>query len=222
MKNDKAERPNPPGDGPNPLSQLWRPAAALLASGGSCLVVAPTWPAGLLAALASGTIACALAWPRNGAAARPVGTGSQTGATLMVSEVVPVWQRHLEASKAEAEKGVGGLLQSFGNLSDGLSQAAQHAEKLDPSLSAGATDDALNENTEAVESLLEPMRTSRNERDAMVSEMLACSERLAELNLAAKEVREVARHTHLVAFNASIHSWETSNNLLCKTNYRNL
>ncbi|WP_088287352.1 methyl-accepting chemotaxis protein [Ideonella sp. A 288] len=188
------------------LGALWRPVAAGAVAAAGCLAVAPQWTSGALAALACGTVCAALAWPRGAAAPaqRAGALAAAEGTTLMVSQVVPVWQRHIEASKAEAEKGVGGLLQSFGNLSDGLSQAAQHAEKLNPMMGAGATDEALEENAEIVESLLEPMRTSRAQRDAMVTEMLACSERLAELGRVAKEVRDLARHTHLVAFNASI------------------
>lgn len=196
-----------------PMGELWRPAAALVATFAGCMAVSSTWQSGLIAAVISGAIASAMAWPRRTASSRTAhADASQAiGATLMVSHVVPVWQRHIEASKAEAEKGVGGLLQSFGSLSDGLSQAAQHAERLNPTVGAGATDEALDEHADAVNSLLEPMRTSRAERDAMVGEMLACSERLAELGRVAKEVRELARHTHLVAFNASIEANRAGN-----------
>jgi methyl-accepting chemotaxis protein len=145
-----------------------------------------------------------LAWPRNGGAGKSAAQAAAEGTTLMASQLVPVWKRHIEASRDAAEKGVGGLLQSFSNLSDGLSEAARHAEKLTPSVSVGSTEEALEENAEALDALLEPMRTSRAERNAMVAEMLACSDRLAELGRVSKEVRELARHTNLVAFNASI------------------
>ena len=188
-------------------AQPWRPLAAFAVGAAGCLLAAPHWQSGSFLAMLCGALSAALAWQRSGpveAAARPAGGSNVVGTALMVSHVVPVWQRHIEASKVEAEKGVGGLLQSFSNLHDGLSEAARHAEQLEPSVSAGATDEALNDNAAAVDSLLEPMRTSRAERDAMVTEMVACSERLAELGRVSKEVRELARHTNLVAFNASI------------------
>lgn len=183
----------------------WRPAAACVVTAAACMATATGWQDAALPALVGGALAALLAWPRSGgSAAARAKSASAEGTTLMASQLVPVWRRHIEASRDEAERGVGGLLQSFSNLSDGLSEAARHAEKLTPSVSAGATDEALDENADAVASLLEPMRKSRAERDAMVAEMLACSERLAELGRVSKEIRELARHTNLVAFNASI------------------
>jgi methyl-accepting chemotaxis protein len=46
---------------------------------------------------------------------------------MMVAEVVPVWQRHVEASRAAVENGVGDLLESFSQLCDGVMAASQHA-----------------------------------------------------------------------------------------------
>jgi methyl-accepting chemotaxis protein len=182
----------------------WRPAAALLVTTAGCLVSAAHWQDAAVPTAVAGAVVAFLAWPRNGGAGKSAAQAAAEGTTLMASQLVPVWKRHIEASRDAAEKGVGGLLQSFSNLSDGLSEAARHAEKLTPSVSVGSTEEALEENAEALDALLEPMRTSRAERNAMVAEMLACSDRLAELGRVSKEVRELARHTNLVAFNASI------------------
>ncbi|WP_338413200.1 hypothetical protein [uncultured Sphaerotilus sp.] len=45
---------------------------------------------------------------------------------MMVAEVVPVWQRHVEASRAAVENGIGDLLESFSRLCDGVMAASQH------------------------------------------------------------------------------------------------
>ncbi|MEX8494274.1 hypothetical protein [Sphaerotilus sp.] len=45
---------------------------------------------------------------------------------MMVAEVVPVWQRHVEASRAAVESGIGDLLESFSRLCDGVLAASQH------------------------------------------------------------------------------------------------
>jgi methyl-accepting chemotaxis protein len=45
---------------------------------------------------------------------------------MMVTEVVPVWQRHVEASRAAVERGIGDLLASFSQLCDGVMAASQH------------------------------------------------------------------------------------------------
>lgn len=43
----------------------------------------------------------------------------------MVTEVVPVWQRHVEASRAAVEHGIGDLLDSFSRLCDGVVAASR-------------------------------------------------------------------------------------------------
>lgn len=43
----------------------------------------------------------------------------------MVVEVVPVWKRHIEASRRAVEDGVGSLLDSFSRLCDGVSTVAR-------------------------------------------------------------------------------------------------
>jgi methyl-accepting chemotaxis protein len=44
---------------------------------------------------------------------------------MMVAEVVPVWQRHVEASRLAVESGIGDLLESFSRLCDGVMAASQ-------------------------------------------------------------------------------------------------
>lgn len=44
---------------------------------------------------------------------------------MMVAEVVPVWQRHVEASRLAVESGIGDLLDSFSRLCDGVMAASQ-------------------------------------------------------------------------------------------------
>jgi methyl-accepting chemotaxis protein len=55
----------------------------------------------------------------------------------MVTEVVPVWQRHVEASRAAVEHGISDLLDSFSRLCDGVMAQQglvlrQLAERVDP------------------------------------------------------------------------------------------
>lgn len=47
------------------------------------------------------------------------------GPRMMVTEVVPVWQRHVEASRIAVESGIGDLLESFAHLCDGVMAASQ-------------------------------------------------------------------------------------------------
>lgn len=47
------------------------------------------------------------------------------GPRMMVTEVVPVWQRHVEASRIAVESGIGDLLESFARLCDGVMAASR-------------------------------------------------------------------------------------------------
>jgi methyl-accepting chemotaxis protein len=47
------------------------------------------------------------------------------GPRMMVAEVVPVWQRHIEASRLAVESGIGDLLDSFSRLCKGVMAASQ-------------------------------------------------------------------------------------------------
>lgn len=53
---------------------------------------------------------------------------------MMVAEVVPVWRRHVEASRMAVENGINDLLQSIALLCDGVMAVSQRS-------SAGASDD---------------------------------------------------------------------------------
>ena len=47
------------------------------------------------------------------------------GPRMMVAEVVPVWQRHVEASRLTVERGIGDLLESFSCLCAGVMAASR-------------------------------------------------------------------------------------------------
>lgn len=61
---------------------------------------------------------------------------------MMVAEVVPVWQRHVEASRSAVESSISDLLETFSRLCDGVMAASQHTpgtqdkDSADPSITA--------------------------------------------------------------------------------------
>lgn len=59
---------------------------------------------------------------------------------MMVAEVVPVWQRHVEASRAAVESSISELLETFSRLCDGVMAASQHTpgtqNRTEPSITA--------------------------------------------------------------------------------------
>lgn len=179
---------------------------AAISSFGATIAATEAGPwAWLVAAAGAGVVAWLAARPAP-RAAQPGGEEavSSQGARLMVDKVVPVWKRHVEASKQEADKGIGDLLASFSSLSDGLSAAARQAEGDPMALRAGTTDDLLEQHGPAIDALLLPMQQARDQREAMLGQVLEMHEDLRDLQQLAKEIRQIAAHTNLVALNASI------------------
>jgi methyl-accepting chemotaxis protein len=195
-------------------------------------VAAMPWP--LLAAAVAGLAALGLAWaggcagllgaalaatalwlvrrPAPGGqpqppAARPrpaAGLGDRMGAELMVSQVVPVWSRQLEATREAASEGLTQLLQTFSEISSSLGSLAGNLGAFSVTATPGAVDGAVRRESPALDALTAASTRAFAERDAAVAELQRCGTGLTELLQLAKQARELARHTRLVAFNASI------------------
>ncbi len=189
------------------LAAWQRPVAAVLALAGAGLAWSGGWAAlvGVLAVLA----AAWLAW-HGMVAVGPTQAEIQHedagrhGAEVMISQVVPVWSRQMEVTRDAAAEGLNHILESFaemsgalGSLTDNLSNFAVHA---DP----GAVDGAVRRESPALDALTAASQRAFAERDALVAELGHCVTGLVELQQLAKQARELARHTKLVAFNASI------------------
>lgn len=177
------------------------------------------WPAlvAVLAALFAG-IAVVFAGRGASAAGRPAasadghmlfdntaGSSSGAGTRLLASQVVPVWQRQLEASRAEAEQGLGGLLESFNQLSNGLAAAIAVADQGQQNhLGAGAADEIVERRQDLIEQMLAPAQALREFRGEVQAELVALAELLVVLRRTGKDLDTLGRHARLVAMNASI------------------
>lgn len=195
--------PNEASDAPTAAGAVLPTTLAALSSFGAAMLASEAGPWAWLAAAAGAAAVAWLARPRTTQARHDHRDDSQ-GARLMVGKVVPVWQRHVEASKQEADKGINHLLESFSSLSDGLSAAAQQSQGEPMGLRAGTTDELLEQHTDAIDALLQPMQEACSQREAMLGQVLTLHDDLTELQHIAKEVRQIAAHTNLVALNASI------------------
>lgn len=195
---------------PVPGQPSWqRLAAPLLAA---LLVVAATALAGNLGALAGGlgaavAVLCGVLIGRRFAGAvatRTSGTPGD-GAHLMAREIVPVWQRQIEAARSGADHNVASLLESFSGLSDGLASAAGLAEQGKPvEIGVGAVDDLIDRNGTTLDELIAPMQQLRHLRHDMLAQLGELGGMLQRLDRLAKEVRTIGRHGGVVALNASI------------------
>lgn len=181
-------------------------AATGVLAGAAAAAAAPSWPIGVGLALTAALMTGWLVRRQHTVGHGRTGAGmtDDSGARLMVSRVVPVWKRHIEASRNEAGKHIDALLQSFSSLSDGLSVAAREVEGSTLSLRAGTTDELVEVHREAIDGLLGPMQEATRQRQAMVDEVAGLHDELHALQRLVKDVRQIAANTGLVALNASI------------------
>jgi methyl-accepting chemotaxis protein len=187
-------------------ARAWqRPLGLALLLGAAALVWPGGWTAllGLLVAGLGLHLSLKPAAPQ--ATAQQVPTvGGRVGAEVMVSEVVPVWSRQMESTRDAATEGLSNVLQVFTQMSDALYTLTQNLATFEISAAPGAVHEAVGREAQALNTLTAASQRAFDQRDAAVAELTRCADALSELQQLAKQVREVARHTRLVAFNASI------------------
>jgi methyl-accepting chemotaxis protein len=184
---------------------------------GASLVWLGSWPAllGLTLALAGTWAALGrhsgqaepssdAARPTNKASKPTAHAAGRHGSEVMVSEVVPVWSRQMEVTGAATTEGLGNILNVFSNMSDSLHTLTQNLASFEVKAEPGAVDQSVRREAPALDALTGASARAFSERDAAVAELTRCADALGELQQLAKQAREIARHTRLVAFNASI------------------
>lgn len=128
------------------------------------------------------------------------------GAEVMVSQIVPVWSRQLELTRDAAADGVQGILQGFSGISELSGQLLDQLSAQAVVAAPGAVDQAVQTKAPAVDRLTAASRRAFDQRDAAVAQLRRTGEGLARLARHAKTARELAQHTRIVAFNASVES----------------
>jgi methyl-accepting chemotaxis protein len=187
-------------------ARAWqRPLGVALLLAAAAMVWPGGWTAllGLLAAGLGVHLALKPAAPQAAEQLVPA-VGGRVGAEVMVSEVVPVWSRQMEVTRDAATEGLSNILQVFTQMSDALYTLTQNLATFEISAAPGAVHDAVGREAQALNTLTAASQRAFDQRDAAVAELTRCSDALSELQQLAKQVREIARHTRLVAFNASI------------------
>jgi len=130
--------------------------------------------------------------------------GARVGTEVMVAQVVPVWSRQMEVTRDLAATGLNKLLENFTGMSGGLDELVRQLETFSPTAAPGACDEAVEAQSPALQALLAPSARAFAQRDELLALLTRCQQDLMELQHQAKQAREIARHTRLVAFNASI------------------
>ncbi len=169
------------------------------------------WQGGGLAVLGALAIAGCVLWDVPSlsdsdaqATAKPSPSMSaRRGPEYMISQLIPIWSRQMNATRAQTGDGVENLLQAFNAMgadlsnlaSDAGSGAGHSAHDVDAVMaSARPAIDILRQSAE------QAMALARHTQDRLVR----CAELAQSHKLACNRLRSIARHTRLVAFNAAI------------------
>ncbi len=190
-----ADRPRSRGDWMKLL-----PAAALALFG--------AWSGGVSGIVAVAAATALGAWalgigPRRSRKPSAVGD-ARIGSEVMIARIVPDWARHVTMTSDTVGKNLGALLENFSHMSTTLDDLAAGLVGFGIDVDPGAIGAAIGSQGNALEALTAASARAFAERDAAVAELGRCAESLQRLRNTAKMARAVAKHTRLIAFNATI------------------
>jgi methyl-accepting chemotaxis protein len=197
----------------NPLdaSTRWLPTALTVL--GVIVIALGSWRGGAAGCAMSTSAGMVLGWCiQRTSRQRASGEADTTlprhagGLPQLVQRVVPMWLQQVNLSREQCKGGVEKLLTSFSTLSDLMSTLAARLDNFTPGTAPGAIGEALDTERDAMDALMAPVKRAFAQRDAMVSQVTTCADAMASLQFLSKEIRDIAQHTRLVAFNASIES----------------
>ncbi len=120
----------------------------------------------------------------------------------MVSQVVPVWVRQMDASRQVAQEGLDALLQSFNAVAEAVDRLTAPMNGMEAN--SGAMTELMARCEPAVNAIKSCTVRGFEQRDEAVQKLRRCDALAIDLERLAGQVNEVARHTRLVSFNASI------------------
>lgn len=189
----------------------WRPDArssaagvlAALACAAATQVGAWTWELALLACFAALAVTALARRPPRPPAA---GTGSRAAGDAqaggLTREVVPIWQRNIDAARAEGERQVNEIIEAFATIQSRLEEALNATGQL--STAAGTGEALMQGCATEVQALLEPTRQAFARQARMLDALQASRSTLDELLKTSTRIAQLAGSTHLVGLNAAI------------------
>lgn len=125
-------------------------------------------------------------------------------AAPLVGEVLPVWKRQIESARHHSEESVGGILASFGSISERLDQAILMTQGGHASVYEHSADELVRRNGDAMNQMLAPLQQAMQARDQVYAKVDVLSEAMSDLRQIALQIKQLARRTNMVALNASV------------------
>jgi methyl-accepting chemotaxis protein len=132
------------------------------------------------------------------------GMAGRYGAEVMVTQIVPVWSRQMEVTRDASNDGLAHILGVFTEINSVLQELTQNMASM--TIAPGSIDAALSRESAALDLLRSASERALVQRQKAIDAISAHCEDLEQLRKLSKRSREIARHTRLVAFNASIES----------------
>jgi methyl-accepting chemotaxis protein len=118
----------------------------------------------------------------------------------LIKAVLPVWSRQLDASRTQLTHAMDVLTERFAGMSTRLRSTMDHS-----SVAAGpGLQMALGEAQQQLEALLEELRVALNTRSQLLTEVVAVTQYVGQLQEMAGQVGAIARQTNLLSINAAI------------------
>jgi methyl-accepting chemotaxis protein len=203
----------PPRDAPR-MRAAPRLAVAMLWTAGLTALAAvdlPGWSGPLLSGLCVmlAGVGTWLALPRYASPASAAGSGSAelvapvTVDTELTRQVVPVWQRSVEAARTHSEQEAGTLLESFARVSSHLDLAMAGTRDA-PLLEIGAVDELIERHRAEIDQVQADARQALNLVKHMLAQVKAMGGTVDQLVVLTNQVQAIARATHMLSLNASV------------------
>lgn len=135
----------------------------------------------------------------------------QGGMHQLVRSLTDEWSKQLTLGRDANREGLERLLMTFSDLSTLMATMADRLANFKPSASAGVIGEAVDAQRPALMELMTPLERAFEQREAMRAQLKVCADTLGSLLTWSKEARELAQHTRMVAFNASIEAVRGTN-----------
>ena len=124
--------------------------------------------------------------------------------TPLLTEVMPVWRTQLDSARNHADSSANTMLEAFGAIDGRLDEAIRITEQAQAEVGTLSVDDLVDQNQEAINQLLSPIRRAVATRDQLLTELETVSSEATSLREIANQVRQLAKRTSMVALNASV------------------
>lgn len=126
----------------------------------------------------------------------------------LAGRVLPIWSRHIETARAQAEQAIEGLARSFSTITERLERAVQSSEATAGSLASGGSKDSLvaviDESRAALAAIVQALQGMAAEKQAMMKELTGLATLANDLRSMVEDVTQIADQTNLLALNAAI------------------